>query len=81
MTPTKQQDIINAFNSKAQGRGCPVCGTMSRSVVDVYGGVTVQADLSNGFQIPGQLLTCAVIQCSNCGFVSLHSLDRLGVKP
>jgi hypothetical protein len=54
---------------------------MSRSVVDVYGGVTVQADLSNGFQIPGQLLTCAVIQCSNCGFVSLHSLDRLGVKP
>ena len=79
MTPQKQQEIIQAIAAKCgTGRPCPICGHTQKSVVDRVVGLAL--DDGGQFNVPGPMLKCALVQCTNCGFVALHNSAALGIE-
>jgi predicted RNA-binding Zn-ribbon protein involved in translation (DUF1610 family) len=77
MTQNRQQQIIQTVGAKI-GKACPMCGHAHRSVQTRLAGIDI-ANEDGGFSVPGPMLTCVMVICQNCGFVSHHELGKLGL--
>lgn len=78
MTPEKQLEIAQALQSRGALGPCPVCHHPSRVVQPEYSGLLFSK--TSTFEVPGPVLTCAIVECQNCGFITSHNLPKLGVK-
>ena len=79
--PKEQLDkIIKILSERGAVLPCPRCGNNSFNIVDGFFNHSIQTDFS-GMVIGGPSLPCAIIVCTNCGFLSQHALGTLGVLP
>ena len=78
MTPEKQQEIALALQSKGALGPCSACHQLGRLVQPEYAGLLFSKTAT--FELPGPVVTCAIVECQNCGFITLHNLPKLGVK-
>jgi predicted RNA-binding Zn-ribbon protein involved in translation (DUF1610 family) len=81
MTPSpKQQQILEALRRKgALSKPCPECGHNSRGVQPEYAGLAFSKTAL--FEGPRPIATLAIVECPNCGLVTLYNLRTLGVEP
>ena len=59
---------------------CPMCGHTHFTIADAYLSNTLQTDL-NSVTLGGPAIPSLAIICTNCGFISQHSLGILGLLP
>lgn len=78
MTSEKLQEIAQALQLKGALGPCPVCHHPVRRVQPEYVGLLFSKTAT--FEVPGPILTCALVECSNCGLITSHNLPILGVK-
>ena len=80
MDQTKRDEIAKRLNEKGANRSCSRCGHKEFVVIDGYFNQTLQDDFS-GLVLGGKSIPCAIIGCSNCGYLSQHALGALGLIP
>jgi hypothetical protein len=80
MTNAKQTEVAGLLSTRLQGRPCPMCQGMKRTVLDRWSNVPIQSDISGGFVIPGELYITVLLRCETCGFLSQHGIDVIGAK-
>jgi ribosomal protein S27AE len=80
----KKAELIQALTerlSKSDKRSvCPMCGHAHFTIADAYLSNTLQADF-NSVTLGGPSIPSLAIICTNCGFISQHSLGILGLLP
>ena len=80
----KKAELIQALTerlSKSDKRSvCPMCGHTHFTIADAYLSNTLQADF-NSVTLGGPSIPSLAIICTNCGFISQHSLGILGLLP
>lgn len=77
--PTPNSDVIQALKDKGVDQACPRCGGRAFEVLDTTN-IGIEHG-KRGFYQTEQVLPVAIIVCTNCGFVALHSLGVLGLAP
>ena len=70
----KHVEITEALNKKNALGPCPVCGESERFPNDTLTSVPY------GTPAPGGFVSCALVVCGNCGLVTAHSLQAIGVS-
>jgi hypothetical protein len=81
LTPAQVQDererVRTALAGKATGK-CPRCNGGDFTLLDGFL-ILPLSPRSNRAVLGGKTLTCAATACRNCGYVSMHSLQHLGI--
>ena len=73
----KHVEIAEALNKKSALGPCPVCGESKRFVDGNFTSVIY----TNPESLPnGPSILCVPVICRNCGLVTAHSLQVLGVS-
>jgi hypothetical protein len=78
--PTKagRNSLSSIRQDRRAANACPMCRQSTLRIVTDFMGLLYSQTPT--FTVPGPVLTCAVVECANCGFLSLHNLATLGVK-
>ena len=80
MAPETKAKLVEAMKAKyisLEGLKCPLCAVIARQLDDRVVGVAFD-DGTGQLNLP--MLKCAMVQCSNCGFIMLHNPTALGVQ-
>ena len=76
----QKKEIIKALEARGANRNCPMCGNKNFAILDGYFQHSLQSTLA-GMVIGGPSIPCAVVACTNCGYLSQHALGALGLLP
>lgn len=78
MDDDKKNKIAQALSKKGVKLPCPRCGGINFEIV----GQTLLAlnENPNTYNF-GPAVPCAMVACSNCGFITLHALGPLNLMP
>ena len=74
------QALTERFSKYDKQSVCPMCGHAQFTIADDYLSNTLQADF-NSVTLGGPSIPSLAIICTNCGFISQHSLGILGLLP
>lgn len=84
LTEDKKNELIRVLTERLGKNGrkssCPMCGNAHFTIADAYLTNTLQADF-NSVTLGGPSIPSLAIICTNCGFISQHSLGILGLLP
>jgi ribosomal protein S27AE len=78
LSPEQRQKIVEIFKQKGVTLKCPMCGNSKFILIDGYFTNLLQGDLKY-YTIGGTSIPTIAATCSNCGFISQHSLGILGL--
>lgn len=80
----KKKELIGVLsgrlNKYGKGTKCPMCGHSHFTIADAYLLNILQPDLKS-VTLGGPSIPSLAIVCTNCGFISQHSLGVLGLLP
>lgn len=79
LTNDRKKEIIHALSQRVDSMECPICHNRNFALLDGYINDSVQDDYH--IQIIGtkKAIPSIGLVCSNCGFLSQHSLGVLGL--
>jgi ribosomal protein S27AE len=84
LTDEKKADLIRVLSERlekyAKRSACPMCGHGHFTIADAYLSNTLQSDFKL-VNLGGPSIPSLAIICTNCGFISQHSLGILGLLP
>ena len=84
LTEENKAQLIRALTERlakyAKPSVCPMCGHAHFTIADAYLSNTLQTDF-NSVTLGGPSIPSLAIICTNCGFISQHSLGILGLLP
>lgn len=78
LTSEQKQNLINKLQEKGVKATCPMCGNKNFILADGYFNNPLQLDFQSIY-IGGPSIPSIATVCSNCGFISQHSLGVLGL--
>jgi hypothetical protein len=82
LTEERKAELIRVLAEKLSKYSkrsiCPMCGHAHFTIADAYFSNTLQTDL-NSVNLGGLAIPSLAIICTNCGFISQHSLGILGL--
>lgn len=76
ISPKDKKSIIAALKARGAGR-CPRCSD-GKWMVSEYARIEVQATIDRNSDA-GTTIPTIMIVCENCGFISQHALQPLGL--
>ena len=71
---------INSALSAKGVRGCPMCGNQALAAVDGVLTFSINPDISPLQRRGGPGTPAVATACNNCGFMSFHAADVLGLS-
>ena len=84
LTEEKKAELIRVLSERlekyAKRSACPMCGHAHFTIADAYLSNTLQVNLES-VTLGGPSIPSLAIICTNCGFISQHSLGILGLLP
>jgi len=84
LTEEKKAELIRVLSQRLAKCGkqssCPMCGHAHFTIADAYLSNTLQADFKS-VTLGGPSIPSLAIICTNCGFISQHSLGIIGLLP
>ena len=85
MTQEEKQEIGQALELRGVGkRPCPLCGQLNWVLDTEYAAVirnpTPNFVVGSPRMSPFPPSPCALLQCNQCGFLSLHNIHAIGVQ-
>jgi len=80
MDQSTRDEIAKRLQEKGAVLPCPRCGHKNFFVFDGYFNHTLQDELK-GIVLGGKSVPCALVACSNCGYISQHALGAIGMLP
>jgi hypothetical protein len=78
VSPEQVQRIAAALEAKGASVTCPRCIIARFAVLDLYG---PQVATDNPDQALQRVMMCALLHCTNCGYMAMHDLGTLGISP
>jgi len=80
LTDTQKQTIMRAINPKLRGV-CPQCKDHQIDIMEELVAIPIAQVPKKGspFALPDGNIPAVVVCCKNCGLMSFHSLDKLGI--
>lgn len=80
MIPEEQKKLIlRILSSKIPQFQCPMCQSKVFAILDGYMTNNLQEDYKNIVLPNKQIIPSVIIVCTNCGFMSQHSIGALGL--
>jgi ribosomal protein S27AE len=84
LSEEKKSELVRHLTERLQKHRedtfCPMCGNNHFTVADAYLSNTLQVDFTS-INLGGPSIPSMAIICTNCGFISQHSLGILGLMP
>ena len=78
----RKNEIVKALEERGATRPCSRCGNESFQLFDGYSMVLVNRNLNAAlFIATDNFIPSIVVVCTNCGYLSQHSLGVLGLLP
>ncbi len=78
LSEERSKEIVAALESKKVKAICPMCNNDKFQLAPGYF-VNVIQNATQEIELSGPSIPVAVLLCNNCGFVSQHSLGKLGL--
>lgn len=78
--PLDRKAVTEALHERGVNRPCERCGKSNFTLLEEYGQINLQQDLSS-VTLGGPSVPAAIIICTNCGNITLHALGALGLLP
>jgi hypothetical protein len=74
--------IIKKFEELGVNHPCPRCGNSSFSIVtEGLATYVIQPSNLSSINVQGQNLPAVITYCQKCGYLSLHSVNIMGLLP